>query len=75
VLVDWLWIFGLSDNLKQIFVRKEKESWEHASLSLQELLELLLNRLKASIQFNQGLYEVFDVNDECTIAVLLFVDS
>jgi len=38
VLVDGCWVFGLTNNFKQIIIRQEVETREVTTLGLQELL-------------------------------------
>jgi hypothetical protein len=73
VLKNWLWIFGLTNNLEQVLVGKEIEPWELSSLGFQELIQILLNLFEFPIEIEQKRQEVFD--DESSQAILLFVDS
>jgi hypothetical protein len=73
VLDNWVWILGLTNNLKQILIRQEVESWEELSLGLKEVVQVLFDVLELLVQVIENLKEVFD--NQRSETVLLLVDS
>lgn len=73
MFLDRFWILGLSNDLQQIVVGQEVESGEETSLAFKELVQVLLDMLKLSVQFLKNVDETF--NDQGSVRVLFFVDT
>lgn len=73
VLLDRFGILSLTNNFQEIIVREEVESGEESSLTLQELIQVLLNVLELSVEFLKNINETLD--NERTIGILLLVDA
>jgi hypothetical protein len=73
VFVDRLWVLGLTNDLKQVIIREEIESGELSSLSFQELIQVLLNKLQLLVQLLESSNESFYNKGFDSISI--FVDS
>jgi hypothetical protein len=71
MLVDGCGVLGLSDDLQKIIIREEVETREITTLSLQELLQLLLDTLKLVVLIRQEFKEVLALANQSAIAVAL----
>jgi hypothetical protein len=60
----------LTNDFKKIIIGKEIESWELTSLSLQELIEILLNLLKFLVKVIKKGKETFDDQTFLTVSYL-----
>jgi hypothetical protein len=73
VPIDGGWVLALTNDFEQVLVGQEVESGEDTSLAFEEGTEFFLDLLQASIHIRQSFDEVFNVDDQSTVAVLLFV--
>jgi hypothetical protein len=57
--LDKPWIFGLSQNLKEIFIGEEEESGKNESLLLKVVVQFLLNLIKPPVCLLEVLSDAF----------------
>ena len=75
MLVDSNGVLGLANNLEQIFVRKEVESWEHTTLGGKKIIQLLLDDFEVGVELVEDVDKVTGVLDKTTVCVLSLVET
>jgi hypothetical protein len=73
VLLNWLWVLGLTDDLQEIIIRQEVETREKATLSLEILTQVLLDVLQLLVQLLENVDKA--LNNQSAVGILFLVDS
>lgn len=60
--LDKSWVFGLSQNLKEIFIGEEEESGKNESLLLKVVVQFLLNCIKPPVCLFEVLSDTFFIS-------------